>query len=290
MPRNRNPNTHLTAKERDRPSYPTRRLLGMGRIKGRVLDFGCGYGADVDFLKDKGFDVTGYDPHHAPTYPEGAFDTILCHYVLNVLFPKEQSRVLMQVAELLRPSGQAYFTVRRDVHRPGFRMHKKHRRRTYQCNVILPYESILQTEFCEIYQYQHYNQIERKSAAECPFCAPEPDRELLTESAQVYAMLDKYPVTDGHALVIPKRHVSNYFELSSREQEACWMVANRTQELLCDRFDPAGYNVGINVGETAGQTIDHAHIHIIPRYKGDVDNPTGGVRNVTPEKGDYLAT
>lgn len=94
MPRNRNPNAHLTAKERGRPSYPTRRLLAMRRIEGRVLDFGCGYGADVDFLRDKGFDVTGYDPHHAPAYPEGTFDTILCHYVLNVLFPKEQSRVL----------------------------------------------------------------------------------------------------------------------------------------------------------------------------------------------------
>lgn len=259
----------------------------MEHINGRVLDFGCGYGADVDFLAEKGFDVTGYDSHHAPTYPEGRFDTILCHYVLNVLFRKEQSRVLMEVAELLRPSGTAYFTVRRDLRRPGFRMHRKHRRQTYQCNVILPYESLIRTEFCEIYRYRHFNQRKPDSESECPFCAPESERELLTESAQVYAIRDKYPVNEGHALVIPKRHVANYFDLSDREQTACWMLVNRTQELLRERFGPDGFNVGINTGSAAGQTIEHAHIHVIPRYEGDVDNPTGGVRNVIPERGDY---
>lgn len=287
MARQKNPNAHLTAKERDRPSYPTRRLLAMGCIEGRVLDFGCGYGADVDFLAEKGFDVTGYDAHHAPTYPEGRFDTILCHYVLNVLFRKEQSRVLMEVAELLRPAGAAYFTVRRDLRRPGFRMHRKHRRRTYQCNVILPYESVLRTEFCEIYRYRHYNQRAHSGAAECPFCAPDPERELVTESAQAYVIRDKYPVNEGHALVIPKRHVTNYFDLSDPEQMACWMLVNRTREELLDQFAPNGINVGINVGRPAGQTIDHVHIHVIPRYDGDVENPTGGVRNVIPERGDY---
>ena len=259
----------------------------MGRIEGRVLDFGCGYGADVEFLAEKGFDVVGYDAHHAPDYPTGTFDTILCHYVLNVLFRKEQSRVLMEVAELLRPSGSAYFTVRRDVRRPGFRMHRKHRRQTYQCNVVLPYESVLRTEFCEIYWYQHVNQRVRPDSADCPFCAPEPERELLTESARAYAIRDKYPVNDGHALIIPKRHVADYFELSRSEQMACWMLANRTQELLTEQFDPDGFNVGINSGKAAGQTIDHAHIHVIPRYEGDVENPTGGVRNVIPGRGDY---
>jgi diadenosine tetraphosphate (Ap4A) HIT family hydrolase len=259
----------------------------MGRIKGRVLDFGCGHGADVDFLAEKGFDVTGYDPHHAPAYPEGTFDTILCHYVLNVLFRREQSRVLMEVAELLRPSGSAYFTVRRDLRRPGFRMHRKHRRRTYQCNVALPYESLLRTEFCEIYRYQHINQRMPSDTTGCPFCAPEPERDLLTESAQVYAMLDKYPVNEGHTLVIPKRHVADYFDLAGQEQTACWMLVNRVNQLLQEQLNPDGFNVGINCGEAAGQTINHVHIHVIPRYEDDVDNPTGGVRNVIPERGDY---
>ena len=283
-----NPNAHLTAKERDRPSYPTRRLLAMNRIQGRVLDFGCGYGADVAFLRKKGYDVVGYDPHYEPEQPEGRFDTVLCHYVLNVLMQRAQARVLMKVAELLKPSGRAYFTVRRDVKRPGFRMHYVHRKPTYQCNVVLPYKSVLRTEFCEIYRYQHYNQ--RDATGNCPFCYPDAERELLTESAQAYAIHDKYPVSDGHTLVIPKRHVESYFDLHPAEQTACWMLVQRVQMLLTERFQPDGFNVGINTGEAAGQTVPHAHIHIILRYDGDVDHPAGGVRGVIPDKADYTAS
>lgn len=280
-----NPNTHLTAKERDRASYPTRRLLAMGRIQGRVLDFGCGHGADVAFLRDQGFDVTAYDPHYAPTPPEGRFDTILCQYVLNVLMRRAQAHVLMHVAELLHPSGTAYFTVRRDVKRPGFRTHYVHRKPTYQCNVVLPYASVLRTEFCEIYRYRHYNQ--QDATGDCPFCCPDAERELITESAQAYAIPDKYPVSEGHTLVLPKRHVPSYFALHEAEQAACWMLAQRVQMLLQNRYHPDGFNVGINTGAAAGQTVPHAHIHVIPRYEGDVQNPTGGVRGVIPGAADY---
>ena len=103
----KNPNSHLTVKDRKWPSYPTKHLLAQGLIQGRVLDFGCGLGTDVAFLRAKGIDITGYDPHYAPAYPTGRFDTILCHYVLNVLLPEEQIQVLMAVAELLKPSGRA---------------------------------------------------------------------------------------------------------------------------------------------------------------------------------------
>ena len=257
----------------------------MGRIRGRVLDFGCGHGADVAFLRDQGFDVTAYDPHYAPTLPEGRFDTILCQYVLNVLMRRAQAHVLMHVAELLRPSGAAYFTVRRDVKRPGFRTHYVHRKPTYQCNVVLPYESVLHTEFCEIYRYRHYNQ--QDTPGDCPFCHPDAERELITESAQAYAISDKYPVSDGHALVLPKRHVPSYFALHPTEQAACWMLAQRVQMLLRARYHPDGFNVGINTGTAAGQTVPHAHIHIIPRYEGDVEHPNGGVRGVIPGAADY---
>jgi len=289
MSRHKNPNSHFTAKERDRASFPTRKLLAMGHIQGRVLDFGCGHGADVRFLEERGFDVVGYDPHYAPERPEGPFDTILCHYVLNVLMQREQTNVLMDVAELLRPSGSAFYSVRRDLRREGFRRHYKHRVPTYQTNVRLPFESILRTKFCEIYRYRPYPQLDVDGSSDCPFCSPSTDSTLITESAQAYALLDKYPVTDGHTLVLPKRHVGNYFELSEREQTACWIMVNRVQSILQDQCDPDSFNVGINVGTEAGQTVPHAHVHVIPRYEGDVDDPTGGVRNVIPEKGNYLS-
>lgn len=278
---------HLTAKERDRASFPTRKLWRMGLIRGRILDFGCGFGADVNFLRQKGMDVTGYDPHYAPDYPEGHFDTILCHYVLNVLLTEVQSQVLMAVSELLKPDGAAYFTVRRDVRRPGYRMHKKHRKRTYQCNVVLPYETELRTKFCEIYRYRHYPRVALPNEQACPFCSPDPDRELLTESARAFAIFDKYPVTKGHALIIPKQHLESYFALDHPTQSACWMLLHRAQELLAERFTPDGFNVGINIGEAGGQTVPHVHIHLIPRYKGDAPHPAGGIRHVIPGKGDY---
>ncbi|MFZ5810000.1 MAG: HIT domain-containing protein [Chloroflexota bacterium] len=283
-----NPHSHLTVKERTRPSFPVRHLLSMGLIRGRVLDFGCGLGADVRFLLEKGFDITGFDPHYAPEPPQGRFDTILCLYVLNVLLPEEQAHVLMAVSELLQPGGRAYFAVRRDIQKDGFRNHLKHGVSVYQCNVKLPYQSIFRNENAEIYEYRHINQLLNPNPPHCPFCAPDAERELLTESATAYAILDKYPVSTGHALVIPKKHVPDYFELSSHSKTALWLMTDRLKMLLTERYHPDGFNVGINIGQAAGQTVPHVHIHLIPRYAGDVENPRGGVRHVIPGKGEYL--
>lgn len=284
----KNPNSHLTIKDRRYPSYPTKQLFLKGQIHGKVLDFGCGTGVDVDFLRKKGFETVGYDPHYAPEIPKGKFDTILCNYVLNVLLPEEQVQVLMAVAELLNPIGKAYYAVRRDITHGGFRKHTKHGVEVYQGNVILPYKTILGTEHCEVYEYQHFNQVKKSGQNACLFCAPDQDRELVTESATVYAMLDKFPVSKGHTLIIPKQHVADYFDLTERTKTACWLVVDRVKMLLAQRFNPDGFNVGINIGRAAGQTIPHLHIHMIPRYKGDVENPTGGIRNIITGKGDYL--
>jgi len=286
----KNPNAHLTIKERKWPSYPTKQLFLRKLIKGKVLDFGSGAGVDVKFLQQNGFEVTAYDPYYAPDYPTEHFDTILCNYVLNILLPEEQAHVLMAVAELLKPTGRAYFTVRRDIKRAGFRTHIKHRQKVYQCNVVLPYKSILAAKHCEIYEYRHINQLPHSQNADCPFCNPTPNRELITESATAYAILDKYPASKGHTLIIPKQHTADYFKLPNRAKTACWLMTDRVKTLLAQRFQPDGFNVGINIGHAAGQTIPHVHIHLIPRYAGDVDNPTGGVRNVIPGKGDYLTT
>jgi diadenosine tetraphosphate (Ap4A) HIT family hydrolase len=104
----------------------------------------------------------------------------------------------------------------------------------------------------------------------------------------MYAIYDKFPVNEGHALIIPKRHLSNYFELSIKEQYAYLLVLNKVKEIVSKRFKPDGFNIGVNVGEHAGQTIPHVHIHLIPRYKNDVKDPRGGVRGVIPAKQNYL--
>lgn len=123
--------------------------------------------------------------------------------------------------------------------------------------------------------------------SDCPFCNLETDRELIAESATALAIFDKYAVSKGHSLVVPKRHTANYFDLTFKEQSALWFMVNRVKAILVDTFNPDGFNIGININAAAGQTVSHVHIHIIPRYDGDVENPTGGVRNVIAGKGVY---
>jgi len=94
-------------------------------------------------------------------------------------------------------------------------------------------------------------------------------------------------VNPGHVLVISKQHVSDYFDLSDDEVAGLWKMVAEMKSFLQEKFKPHGFNVGFNVGREAGQTIDHVHIHIIPRYAGDMEDPTGGVRHVIPERGKY---
>ncbi|GAB2617366.1 HIT domain-containing protein [Belliella aquatica] len=280
--------SHLTAKERDRISFPARILLEKGMLKGDILDFGCGFGKDVEILNEKGLSVTGYDKHYFPEFPKKQFDTVICFYVLNVLLPEEQAKVLMEVSSLLKPNGKAYFAVRRDLVYVGYRTHKIHQKPTFQCNVILPYPSCFKNDNCEIYEYIPINQREISKSEDCIFCHPNKGTELITESATAFAIYDKFPVNEGHALIIPKRHCSSYFDLTFKEQSACIFMLNHVKLMLQEKFQPDGFNVGINIGDSGGQTIMHAHIHLIPRYKDDVDNPVGGIRNIIPDKGNYL--
>lgn len=282
-----NPNSHLTAIERKSLSFPARILLNKNLLIGDVLDFGCGFGKDVELLKSKGINIEGYDKYYFPEYPTKKFDTIICLYVLNVLLPEEQATVLMELSQLIKPNGTVYIAVRRDLKYQGFRTHKIHQKKTYQCNVILNSKSFFRNENCEIYEYRHYNQLKRKENPTCPFCNPDAERELIVESATAYAIYDKFPVNNGHALIIPKKHCADYFDLSFKEQAACIFMLNKVKEIVTQKFKPDGFNVGINVGEKAGQTINHVHIHLIPRYNGDVNDPAGGVRGVIPNKQKY---
>jgi diadenosine tetraphosphate (Ap4A) HIT family hydrolase len=113
---------------------------------------------------------------------------------------------------------------------------------------------------------------------------PESDRIASNELA--FAIHDGYPVSPGHALVVPRRVITTWFEASREERQAIFDVVDEVKRLL-DARNPApdGYNIGINCGEAAGQTVMHLHVHVIPRYRGDVPDPTGGVRHVIPGKG-----
>jgi len=102
-----------------------------------------------------------------------------------------------------------------------------------------------------------------------------------------YSARDSYAVSPGHTVVVPKRHVAEFFDLTQGEVAACMELINEEKKLIDEEFNPDGYNVGVNIGPAAGQSILHVHIHIIPRYEGDVENPQGGVRHVIPKKAHY---
>ena len=118
----------------------------------------------------------------------------------------------------------------------------------------------------------------------CPFCGG--DGEILGNEL-AFARYDAFPVSPGHLLVIPRRHVADWFDLTDEEQDSIFSLIREGKALLDAEFCPDGYNIGINCKEAAGQTIFHVHVHLIPRYAGDVENPRGGVRGVIPEKRNY---
>jgi diadenosine tetraphosphate (Ap4A) HIT family hydrolase len=118
----------------------------------------------------------------------------------------------------------------------------------------------------------------------CPFCAP---GEAQLRNDLAYLLFDKYPVTPGHCLIIPFRHVADFFATTEPERQAMLALAERARQMLEKDFGPRGYNLGVNVGEVAGQSVAHVHLHLIPRYPGDVVNPRGGVRGVIPARQNY---
>lgn len=125
------------------------------------------------------------------------------------------------------------------------------------------------------------------SSSTCPFCST--DRQLIFEEPDAYVIFDAFPVSRGHALVIPNRHVASIFDLYWKEQEACALLVGDVKGYLLDHYAADGFNIGFNDGEAAGQTIMHAHIHVIPRYEGDLEDPRGGIRHLMPGKGYYGA-
>ncbi len=125
-----------------------------------------------------------------------------------------------------------------------------------------------------------------QTAAVCPFCHLE-DRKKLFANKLACAFYDSFPVSPGHILIVPFRHVKSFFELTMPERQAIDELILRCRDFLELKYHPDGYNIGVNVNESAGQSVMHVHVHIIPRYAGDTPAPRGGVRGVIPQKQNY---
>jgi len=122
---------------------------------------------------------------------------------------------------------------------------------------------------------------------ECPFCR-QPETKVIGENELAQAFFDKFPVNNGHVLIVPKRHFADFFEATPEEMKAMMELLIEVKKLLQDQFNPDGYNAGVNVGAAAGQTVFHLHMHVIPRYHGDVEDPRGGIRKIKPSIVPYL--
>jgi len=120
----------------------------------------------------------------------------------------------------------------------------------------------------------------------CPFCTLDTSKALLANE-HAFAFLDGFPVTPGHCLIVPRRHMVSFFEATKEEQAALFELVAQMRQLLLQERSPDGFNIGINDGRAAGQTVMHLHIHLIPRYLGDAEDPRGGVRWVMPKTAPY---
>ena len=116
---------------------------------------------------------------------------------------------------------------------------------------------------------------------DCLFCDNK-RFNIILENELAYAIYDKYSVNNGHVLVISKRHYQSFFDATLEEVQAIYQLIKQVKSILDQSFQPTGYNIGVNVNKRAGQTIMHLHVHMIPRYDGDVANPVGGIRNLKP--------
>jgi len=120
----------------------------------------------------------------------------------------------------------------------------------------------------------------------CPFCSPDPSRVVGTNALAI-ALRDGFPVSPGHTLIVPRRHIASASDATAEEFSAMWSLLTEVRAGLERELGPDAYNIGINDGHAAGQTVMHLHVHLIPRFAGDSPDPRGGVRWIIPERADY---
>lgn len=122
---------------------------------------------------------------------------------------------------------------------------------------------------------------------DCFFCKTINNNDFELENESAIARFDDFPVNNGHLEIIPKRHVRDWRSTTQEERIAIFNLLDEAKKMIDDKYKPDGYNIGMNLGEKAGQSVMHLHVHLIPRYDGDVKNPRGGVRGIIPEKQNY---
>ena len=120
----------------------------------------------------------------------------------------------------------------------------------------------------------------------CLFCHPKPE-EIIEETEHALLITDSFPVSNGHCLIVPRRHIETFFDCTEEENREFHYLTLQAKKYVEKNYSPDGYNIGCNNGVDAGQSVFHLHIHVIPRYKGDVENPKGGVRWVVPKNSQY---
>jgi diadenosine tetraphosphate (Ap4A) HIT family hydrolase len=125
---------------------------------------------------------------------------------------------------------------------------------------------------------------------DCPFCIRIVHSQVIFENELAVAIYDGYPVSPGHTLIVPRRHIADLLALTEEEQTAIWALVAPVRKNIERDHSPDGYNIGVNIGAAGGQTVPHAHLHVIPRYSGDVQDPRGGIRWIIPAKAAYWKT
>lgn len=124
----------------------------------------------------------------------------------------------------------------------------------------------------------------------CPFCEikeADSSKRIIQENGEAFLVEDAFPISPGHSLIIPKRHIRSFFDATESERRSMLVLLDCAKRIIDERYTPSAYNIGINDGPAAGQTVPHLHMHLIPRYEQDNADPRGGVRWVIPEKADY---
>lgn len=128
--------------------------------------------------------------------------------------------------------------------------------------------------------------IDNPDGKPCPFCSL-PDQRIVASNAHAVVIRDGFPISEGHTLIIPRQHIGSFFLTSTEERYSLLALLDEAKKSLDSLLSPDAYNIGINDGSAAGQTVPHLHIHLIPRYSGDQSDPRGGVRWIFPDKADY---